>query len=63
MSQFQSANAAIRGASPAQLDNFANTCANFYLSVMQILANTDAQANTVQQTPQTGVPAQGPSQR
>ncbi len=63
VSQFQSANAALRGASPAQLDNFANTCANFYLSVMQILANTDAQANTVQQAPQTGIPPQGPSPR
>lgn len=57
--QFQSANAAIRGASPVQLDTFANTCANFYISVMQLLTDTDAQANTQQQVPQTGIPPQG----
>lgn len=62
VAQFQSANAAIHGASPAQLDTFANTCANFYISVMQILTDTDVQANTPQQVPQTGIPPQ-PGQR
>ncbi|WAT18403.1 hypothetical protein OZN62_02150 [Aurantiacibacter sp. MUD11] len=56
VAQFRSAQQAINGASPAQLDEFANVCANFYLSVMQILDNTSRQANTVQQVPQTGIP-------
>ncbi|MCB2065065.1 MAG: hypothetical protein KDE15_00325 [Erythrobacter sp.] len=61
--QFQSASAAVRGASPAQLDTFANTCANFYISVMQILTDTEQQANTQQQVPQTGIPQQQPGIR
>lgn len=59
--QFQSAQAALGGASPAQLDEFANTCANFYLSVMNVLDSTAQQAAAARQQtpPQTGVPQQG----
>lgn len=58
--QFRSGAALIRNSNRQQLDTFANTCANFYLSVMDVLGNTSVQANAPQQpTPQTGVPQQG----
>ena len=63
MAQFRVAANLIANSNQQQLDNFANTCANFYLSVMEVLGNTNLQANMPQQpAPQTGVPQQ-PSQR
>ncbi|GAA5057915.1 hypothetical protein GCM10023208_23890 [Erythrobacter westpacificensis] len=59
VSQFRSAANLIASSNRQQLDTFANTCANFYLSVMQVLGNTSQQANAPQDTPQTGVPQQG----
>ncbi len=58
--QFRAASTLIANSNRQQLDNFANTCANFYLSVMEVLGNTNVQANaTRQNTPQTGIPQQG----
>ena len=58
--QFRSAAMLIRNSNRQQLDTFANTCASFYLSVMEVLGNTGTQANAPQQpAPQTGVPQQG----
>ncbi|MFB0611467.1 hypothetical protein [Aurantiacibacter poecillastricola] len=57
VSQFRSAAAIISGSTDEQLDTFANDCASFYLSVMDVLGNTSQQANSPQQQPpQTGVP-------
>ncbi len=55
VTQFRSAASLIANANRQQRDNFANTCANFYLSVMEVLGNTNAQANAPQQaTPPEG---------
>ena len=60
VAQFRMAAGLIANSNRQQLDNFANTCANFYLSVMEVLGNTNLQANAPQQTPpQTGVPQEG----
>ncbi len=60
VSQFRSAVGLIANSNRQQLDSFASTCANFYLNVMEVLGNTNAQANMPQQpAPQTGVPQQG----
>lgn len=57
VAQFRLASSLIANSNRLQLDNFANTCANFYLSVMEVLATTNTQANAPQQpAPQTGVP-------
>ncbi len=42
--QYRSANAAVAAATPEQQDEFANICANAYLNVMNVLANTGEQA-------------------
>ena len=60
VAQFRAAAGLIADANAQQRDAFANTCASFYLSVMEVLGNTNAQANAPQQpAPQTGVPEQG----
>lgn len=59
VAQFRMAAGLIANSSRQQLDSFANTCANFYLSVMEVLANTNLQANAPQQSPPVGVPQQG----
>jgi len=59
VAQFRMAADLIANSNRQQLDNFANTCANFYLSVMEVLGNTNQQANSQQNTPQLGVPQQG----
>ncbi|MWV27970.1 hypothetical protein [Aurantiacibacter rhizosphaerae] len=59
-SQFRAAATLIGNSNRQQLDAFANTCANFYLSVMELLGNTSIQAtNPQQRAPQTGAPQQG----
>lgn len=47
--QFRSATAEIASATPEQRDAFANVCANFYVSVMNVLTTTGEQAATQQQ--------------
>ncbi|WP_338244989.1 hypothetical protein [Aurantiacibacter hainanensis] len=60
VAQFRQAAGLIASSNRQQLDRFANTCANFYLSVMEVLGNTNLQANAPQQAaPQTGVPEEG----
>lgn len=59
VAQFRQAAGLINGSDRQQLDRFANTCANFYLSVMEVLGNTNGQANSSQQeATQTGAPQQ-----
>ncbi|QZH74856.1 MAG: hypothetical protein JY451_14590 [Erythrobacter sp.] len=48
IAQYRSANAAVAAATPEQQDEFANVCANFYLTVMNVLATTGEQAATPQ---------------
>ncbi|MGB3796351.1 MAG: hypothetical protein WA957_08605 [Alteraurantiacibacter sp.] len=60
VAQFRSATQLIGNSNRQQLDIFANTCANFYLSVMEVLGNTSVQANAPQQpAPQPRAPQQG----
>ena len=49
VAQFREAAGLIAGSDRQQLDRFANTCANFYLSVMEVLGNTNMQTNSPQQ--------------
>ena len=49
VNQFQSATLEVNAATPEQRDAFANVCANFYLSVMNVLTATRQQAATPQQ--------------
>lgn len=51
--QFQSATEQVNGASAQQRDAFANNCANFYVSVMNVLMQTAAQVGGG--TPAAGV--------
>ncbi len=59
VSQMRAATELVNSSNRRQLDAFANTCASFYLSVMEVLGTTSAQANAPQQpAPQTGAPSQ-----
>ena len=49
VTQFQSATLEVNAATPEQRDAFANVCANFYLSVMNVLTATRQQTATPQQ--------------
>ena len=57
--QFQSARAELDGATPEQRDAFANICANFYVSVTDLLGSTMQSVTQVRTTPQTAVPPAG----